>query len=112
MFSWTVEHEEAAATRAENLAAARAPASMPCSCPAIYTGVGHFLRALFLGLPVAMHQASKAVQVSLYEGISYVVANLFDLVQAVDHRAVARLCIPVLLEQDVGAFSLNSGENH
>src|SRR5262245_22817888 len=85
-----VEHQKSAAAGADQLASDSSVAT-PKLVPLIDSRVAHSRRSAFLVFPVFMHQLAEKGRLSLLEGGTALQPQVFDIVEVVDHRGVARL---------------------
>ncbi len=106
-----VEEQEAAAARADQLAADRAVVEREL-VPAVDLGVGHQARALLLELPVLVHEAAERVELAGLDRLEALVAELFDVVQVVDHRAIVLAALVVLLLQHLRRRPVEARRHH
>ncbi len=96
-----VEHQEAAAARADELAAQRAVGHGGV-VPFVDLRVAHAAAAFLLALPMHVHQPGELLQVATFERGLALETEVFDEVQVLDHALVGALALVVLLLEDFG----------
>ena len=100
---------EAAAARADELAAERAAGQREV-IPLVDLGIAHAAAALLLALPVNVHQPRELGEVAAFERGLALQAEVFDEVQILDHGLVVRFRFHVLLLQNRRRTARIAGE--
>src|SRR5437016_2571680 len=108
-FVFGVEHEEAAAARADELPAQRSIGARHLIV-FVDARVGHRFRAAFLQLPVLVHDRRKAAEVALFHRFLAFISEALDLMQMLDHPRIAAARPRVLVGQNRRSGSREAGE--
>src|SRR5262249_3822293 len=104
-----VEHEKAATAGPDQLAA-QGPVLARQIVPAVDVAVAHPATALFLVLPVDVHQLPEGVQIPLLECFFAPKAQILDEMKIVDHGPVGRFALVVLFLEDARGGTTVAGE--
>src|SRR5262249_4956069 len=106
---FSIEHQEAAAARADQLAAERAVLHRHL-IPRVNLAIAHSAAALLLILPVDIHQFSELPEVARLQRLLALIAELLDEMQILDHALVALPALIVLLLQNARSRAAVAGE--